>query len=572
MKFLAFYFCCLPLWVCAQKFDNTWLLGNLNDTILSNNRGIQVLTFQEGHLEMAQNTQLYRFNFAETNTSLSDSSGNILSYSNGVHIGDAGWKIMDGGDSLTNAYEWPGEIYTQWVVMLPFPDNPTLQMVLYEQEGFSPEISFHATKLYYALIDMAQNQGLGAMVERDQLLIEDTLAVGKISSVKHANGRDWWVFVNEKNSNHYYRLLLSPQGIEVVGNQAIGATVWDGVGQSVFSPNGAYFAVYGTVSVNVGAYLDLYDFDRCSGLFSNHRQFHFPERNWGGLAFSPNSRHLYLNRYTKAFQYDLQAQDVFQSQTLVAEYDGFQNPFNTTFYNMQLAPDGKIYSSTPEGSTNSLHVIHFPDEPGMACHYQQHGIQLLTRNSWSLPTFPHFRLGPLDGSSCDTLGLDNRPVAFWRSEKDTLEPLLVHFHDLSYYEPDTWLWDFGDGFSSTERHPEHIFPGPGVYEVCLTASNSDASHTLCRMITFTITKTVHANLGIPVSVGPNPFRDYLLVAFSAPLESPVFHLYDQTGRLVRRQTLIDGNAKIETYDLPNGVYFWEIKSVFDHATGRVLKQ
>ncbi len=77
---------------------------------------------------------------------------------------------------------------------------------------------------------------------------------------------------------------------------------------------------------------------------------------------------------------------------LIAEYDGYQNPQNTSFYRSQLAPDGKIYIST-NLSTYNLHVIHHPDSAGLACQFEQRGVELPTLNGNSIPNFPHFRLG-----------------------------------------------------------------------------------------------------------------------------------------------------------------------------------
>jgi Secretion system C-terminal sorting domain len=36
----------------------------------------------------------------------------------------------------------------------------------------------------------------------------------------------------------------------------------------------------------------------------------------------------------------------------------------------------------------------------------QHGVQLPTIINFGLPNYPNFRLGPIDGSSCDTLGIN----------------------------------------------------------------------------------------------------------------------------------------------------------------------
>jgi hypothetical protein len=348
------------------------------------------------------------------------------------------------------------------------------------------------------------------------------------------------------------------------------------VGQSAFSPDGKHYAIYNTVSSVLGAYIDLYDFDRCEGQFYNHRQYHFLTNGWGGAAFSPSSRYLYINYFTKAFQYDLEATDVWGSQIQVAEYDGFLDPFNTTFYNMQLAPDGKIYASST-GSVSSLHVIHNPDEPGFGCQYQQHGVELPTRNTFSMPTFPNYRLGPLDGSSCDTLGLDNLPIAWWRSEQDTIDLLAVEFHDLSYYEPNSWEWSFGDpasglSNSSSERHPHHLFSTAGHYEVCLTVSNGNAINTLCRTLKLGNSLVENPEVLERIQVSPNPFINRLRIALSTDLRSPIFRLYDQMGRLIREERLAFGITELETAALPKGIYFWEIRTAGELAkSGKIIK-
>ncbi len=50
------------------------------------------------------------------------------------------------------------------------------------------------------------------------------------------------------------------------------------------------------------------------------------------------------------------------------------------------------------------------------------------------------------------------------------KPLLYHFHDLSENQPDSWLWDFGDGNTSTAQNPVHQYENPGDYEVSLTVT------------------------------------------------------------------------------------------------------
>ncbi len=47
------------------------------------------------------------------------------------------------------------------------------------------------------------------------------------------------------------------------------------------------------------------------------------------------------------------------------------------------------------------------------------------------------------------------------------------FYDESSGNPDHWSWDFGDGHTSDAQHPSHTYSGPGTYQVCLNAWNSN---------------------------------------------------------------------------------------------------
>ena len=49
----------------------------------------------------------------------------------------------------------------------------------------------------------------------------------------------------------------------------------------------------------------------------------------------------------------------------------------------------------------------FPtDQPGLACNLEQHGVELERWYSNSLPNHPNYHLGPIDGSVCDSLGIN----------------------------------------------------------------------------------------------------------------------------------------------------------------------
>lgn len=570
MKHSILLLACFPFLLLGQGHENTIVLGYAGGSASPDDPafGLNVLTFTNGSLLLSDNQESECF-FNDTDAAISDSEGNLLFYFNGIDIYNSAHQIMENGDTL-NEYKPTGYDLPQGGIIIPYPEQPNKYILFHEEEGYiePPTWGLEVVGLYYSVVDMSINNGLGKVIQRKMPLLIDTLEYGRLDVVRHANGRDWWLGVWESHSNAYYKVLIDPYGVHVQGKDTVGIPRKEGIGQAYFSPDGTKYVVISNIGFGSDFYyIDVYDFDRCSGLYSNHEQIHLIYNSIGvGASIAPNSHWLYISLQNYIYKYDLFANPIKPTEELVGIYEPFNDPFPTKFLWSFLAPDNKIYIVTTSGS-RTLHIIHKPDEPGMDCAFEQHGIRLPCNNNSSLPTFANYRLGPLDGSPCDTLGLDNHPKAWYRYEQDTLDALRVEFTDLSYYEPATWSWDFGDGSTgSTERHPMHQFPQPDVYEVCLTVSNQYGSDTHCKTLYLGVSAQQNPVLQAQVQVSPNPFQERLSVSLSASLRSPVFRLFDMTGRLVRQQRVVLGVNEIETGDLVPGLYFWSVE-----ATGEVVK-
>ena len=548
--------------LAAQSYENTIIFGYAGGhySVVEQDYGMNILTFKDGSLKIADD-QLIDMWFNDTDAAISDKEGNLLFYYNGIYIEDVSRAIMQNGDTL-NRYNETGYDLPQGGIIVPYPEQEDKYILFHSKEGWVdiPGWELECVGLYYSVIDMTKNNGLGSVVQRKVPLSIDTLAYGKLTMARHANGRDWWLAVGKSHTNAFYRFLIDPYGVHNLGLQSTGIARQEGIGEAFFSPDGTKYVVQSAISQTVGYYLDIYDFDRCSGLFNKHEQIHFTNGiKASGAVISPNSRWLYIPDGIYLFKLDLWASPVAPTRETIATYETFLDPSNTYFHRGFLAPDDKIYITTTGGS-RTLHVVHQPDEPGTTCAFEQHGVRLPCYNANSLPTFANYRLGPLDGSPCDTLGLNNWPKAWYRYEQDTLGPLLVDFHDLSYYEPSEWSWDFGDGKKSIERHPAHQYPAKDIYKVCLTVSNVNGSDTHCKTLYLGVSAQSNPVLQSQVLVSPNPFVDRLSVALSANLRSPIFRLYDAMGGLVQEQQVVYGINEIETSSINNGMYFWEVMS------------
>ena len=86
-----------------------------------------------------------------------------------------------------------------------------------------------------------------------------------------------------------------------------------------------------------------------------------------------------------------------------------------------------------------------------------------------------------DAQTSATLTVSGVPRAAFSYEPQTGQaPLTVSFIDLSVPGSsaiNSWSWDFGDTFYSTESSPTHTYTAPGIYTVRLTVSNLEFSNT-----------------------------------------------------------------------------------------------
>jgi hypothetical protein len=400
---LLFLICWSPCHLArAQGLNNLWMGGTNSEEPMP--FGGTDLNFTSGSVVVSYVNR--DVDFRRTSANITDQGGNLLFSTNGAYVANASGDTMSNGSGLSpSAYAsmFPEGLYlSQAVLILPKPDASGTYYLLHGT--YDDFVTQTASYLYLTTIDMALDGGLGGVATKNQVLIADALNMGKITAVRHANGRDWWVFCHKANTNTFYRLLITPNGVYMDGTQSIGIMRPADAGQVCFSPDGSRFAYYWGDDE-----LEVFEFDRCSGLFSNPVFIVVPDSSAGpGVAISPNSRYLYVSSVEDVYQYDLQAPDIEASMVHIATWDGFYSPgppFATLFDIAQLAPDGKIYIATGN-STLHLHVVNDPDQPGLACNMVQHQLELPTYYSNSLPNHPNYHLGPVDGTVCDSLGIN----------------------------------------------------------------------------------------------------------------------------------------------------------------------
>ncbi|MBL7806683.1 MAG: T9SS type A sorting domain-containing protein [Saprospiraceae bacterium] len=412
--FLSVLIWIVSLSLFAQKEDHVWLLGG--------NYSSPDSAYKSCSIVFSGNNSAISFidkdlPYDITNTIISDSAGSLLCYSNGKNLYNKNFEIMEGGGNFYPNADFEGGVpYIQGYLLLPSPERNNKIVFIYgtPQVFVAPVPGGYTigyTKLKYALANMGLNSGLGKVMERDIVFSTDTIMPTQIGSIRHGNGRDWWLLAPYHLGNRFYRFLLDPTGLRQIGTQNIQTTDL-GLGHTCFSPDGQYYARFnwhGIIPDSSFATVELYRFDRCSGLLSDRvgKTYDLSGLNGkpGGVAFSPNSRFLYVTRWDSIFQYDLHSPDIIASEKTVAVYDGFLGDLGlpTRFFYPLLAPDNKIYICVSNYNSPYLHTIENPDEPGLACHVQQHSVRLPVFNNFLLPNMPFYRLWDWEGAPCDTL-------------------------------------------------------------------------------------------------------------------------------------------------------------------------
>lgn len=502
-------------------------------------------------------------------TSICNPQGQIIAFSDGCRIANRNFELMTNGDQINlgmvhNLYcgtstsqIGPYPVY-QGFQFLPCPGNPNKYYLLEEFMDFT---HFEITKLNYSLVDFTSDT-LGEVVEKDQTIFEGEKLSQYVTSIQHANGRDWWSIVPNEITNKYHICLLSPHGITKVREQAIGfapdSPLGEEGGQICFSPNGSKFIKF---LPGVGIYI--FDFDRCEGILSNPVFISFINQpvGQGGAAISPNSRFLYISANDRIEQYDLDAANIEASKVIVAVWDGYSGPFGTFFGQAMATPDGKIYMIA--GNNHVLHVVEQPNEPGLECNASPHGFRMLSLTYILAPNIPHFRLGPLDGSICDSLGINNLPMADFRwHHADSSELLTVSFANLAWGEPTTWQWNFGDGTSSHDTSITHTFVAPGNYTVCQIVSNEYGTDTLCREVSIMLpSSAVDAPTitSYSAKILPNPTKGNCFIVTNETgsfLQQII--VYNEFGRQVFQKEWTGESTPLDLHQLSSGMYYWEV--------------
>lgn len=352
IKSLCFLICVIMLTPCfAQKEANVWITGD--DYGFDFNYG-RFLVFDR---------KAFGSNVAATSVSICNKeTGELLFYSDGANVWNKNFDIMPNGKGIIS-----GRLFGQHTLIIPMPGEAD-KYYLFTVKSIAEA---NDNGLYYSVIDMSLNGGLGDVIPgtKNTLFFPD--AVEALTGTIHTNGRDFWLVTHERGTDRFVIFPVTTQGVGKPSFYSFGPAydpfpggVSDGCIQ--ISPDRSMMAFNMNISENIVGKknevspLELYDFDAGTGTISDRRVLgEFPSIQT--ILFSPDNSKLYMGSYNwekwppmygLLYQFDLSAGslgDIIQSQDSIKwGFKPIKNLPDTIVplpsFKLQLGPDGRLYN------------------------------------------------------------------------------------------------------------------------------------------------------------------------------------------------------------------------------------
>ena len=143
----------------------------------------------------------------------------------------------------------------------------------------------------------------------------------------------------------------------------------------------------------------------------------------------------------------------------------------------------------------------------------------------------------------------------------------VEFHDSSQ-NSNTYLWDFGDGSTSSQMNPTHLFPGDNTYDVKLTVSNSFGIDSITKQVIVNY-NTIESSTDQPLfSIYPNPLHNKINISTDYTKYTLEFRSLDNKLLITTTESQ---DAKVDVSMFPKGVYIIVIKTDKAVLSQKIIK-
>ncbi len=306
---------------------------------------------------------------------VSDRDGNLLFYTDAYNVWDCTHKLMPNGkQSLLTGNAMDAAF------ILPSISNAN-QYYIFHMAGdvyFMFPGTPNAYQLYYTVVDMSLNGGMGDVVDSLKNVLVDQQLSGPVKAVPGDNC-NIWIITHDIFETRFKVFELNATGVQKtpivsnVGNGQAGMLGELSFGGNLALSHDGKKVAFAQNSGDFIPILELFDFNTANGTLSNATvvdtlAFIF---NYS-LCFSPNNSKLYLsmlnpgeiypdNPYnlhieSSLFQYDVTKGGAGQIQASRVLISDSISSYNNV---MRMGPDGKIYLPSSYGNDTSSAIGYF---------------------------------------------------------------------------------------------------------------------------------------------------------------------------------------------------------------------
>lgn len=420
-----------------RKRTYNWLFGN------------QVwLDFNTNPPQIKSGSQL---NALEAASAYSDTSGNLLFYSNGLTVWNRNHNVILNGTGLN------GDNSSSQGVL--FIRHPAIDSIVYL---FTTDDQCGPKGLQVSKISIHPEIDSSIIIDKNRVLV--TPVCESISAIQHQNGRYTWVTVHSKSGNTFYSFLISDAGISecpVTSNQGLSydGDIFNCQTTSRFSSNGKHYAINMLNDFKVM----LFAFNNSNGLLTYIRKFDnmiIPT----GITFSNNDSFLYTIERSK----QINQIKISNGQNNIVKL--INNAFN--IIQIEKTPINNLLVNVLD-SFYTANIL-YPDSIGSKANFIQR----------------YLYLNGVKGKN----GLCNfNQSYFYTPSIDFAYSYDCITNSISFEGRDTFYADsfnwkarmvFGStSYSSSKKNPKITFTDTGLYEITFIATKGNRSDTVIKRIT-----------------------------------------------------------------------------------------
>ena len=133
----------------------------------------------------------------------------------------------------------------------------------------------------------------------------------------------------------------------------------------------------------------------------------------------------------------------------------------------------------------------------------------------------------------------------------------------------SYLWDFGDGNTSTNQNPNHTYTSNGNYTVTLTTYGNDTCYSdiSTKSVNIGATEIETINPGKNLLLYPNPTKGIIEIKTKFKYNS--ISIVDITGKEIKQ---FNAASKIDVNSLNKGVYFVKLIGTDNTIVQKFVKE